>query len=63
MGKWDKYPLWDLEQEETGRATGRLPEGYRNAVTMAWTQEVAVETEGKESRSKKMFRETNNVIK
>ena len=29
MGKRDKLHLWDLEQEENGRATGRLLEDPR----------------------------------
>lgn len=62
MGKWDKLHLWGMEQEETGRATSRLLEGSWNEATMAWTQVVAVETEGKRE-SEKIFVVVNSMIK
>lgn len=42
-----------MEQEERGRATGRLQEESWNEATMAWTQVVAAETEGKRADPRK----------
>lgn len=52
MSKRDKLHLWDVEQEDTGRGTGKLLEESQNEATMAWTQVVAVETEGKSGPKK-----------
>lgn len=50
-----------MEQQETGREPGRLPEESQHETTMAWTQVVAMETEGEENRSKKNFQSSNMI--
>jgi hypothetical protein len=53
-----------VEQEKAGRGTSRLLEETTNEATMAWTQLVAVETEGKRADPRKSSEEQkNNSVK